>query len=97
MGKELKKGEHAALVLFLDKDNKVWQADLRYVIPGTTVTRAVAWKPDELKRYFSSYQLDGERLILKSNGTYGETESGKEKIRLSWNIDLSLPVIHPVK
>jgi hypothetical protein len=34
--KELNKSDYAALVLFLDKDNKVWQANLSYVIPGTT-------------------------------------------------------------
>src|SRR5262245_44286789 len=35
--KELKKSDYATIVLFLDKDNKVWQANLSYVIPGTTV------------------------------------------------------------
>ena len=44
--KELKKSDYAALVLFLDKANKVWQANLSYVIPGTTVARTVAWKPE---------------------------------------------------
>jgi hypothetical protein len=95
--KELKQGDYAALVLFLDKDNKVWQANLSYVIPGTTVARTVAWKPGELKKYFSNYQYDGKRLILKSNGSYIESESGKEKLRLSWNVDLNIPVFHSVK
>jgi hypothetical protein len=95
--KELKKSDYAALVLFLDKENKVWQANLSYVIPGTTVARTVAWKPEELKKYFSNYQFDGKRLILKSNGNYSEAESGKEKIRLSWNVDFNLPVFHSVR
>lgn len=95
--KELKKNDYAALVLFLDKNNKVWQANLSYVIPGTTVARTVAWKPDELKKHFSNYQFDGKRLILKSNGNYSEAESGREKIRLSWNVDFDLPVVHPVR
>ena len=95
--KELKKSDYAALVLFLDKDNKVWQANLSYVIPGTTVARTVAWKPEELKKYFSNYQFDGKRLILKSNGSHIETESGKEKLRLSWNMDFNLPAFHSVK
>jgi hypothetical protein len=95
--KELQKGDYAALVLFLDKNNKVWQANLSCVIPGTTVARTVAWKPEELKKYFSNYQFDGKRLILKSNGSYSETESGKEKMRLSWNVDLNLPVFPAVK
>ena len=95
--KELKKSDYATIVLFLDKDNKVWQANLSYVIPGTTVARTVAWKPEELKKYFSNYQFDGKRLILKSNGSYSEAESGKEKLRLSWNVDFNLPVFHSVK
>ena len=95
--KELKKSDYAAIVLFLDKDNKIWQANLSYVIPGTTVARTVAWKPEELKKYFSNYQFDGKKLILKSNGSYSETEPGKEKIRLSWNVDFNLPVFHSVK
>ena len=37
--RELKKSNYAALVLFLDKNNKIWQANLSYVIPGTTVAR----------------------------------------------------------
>jgi hypothetical protein len=90
--KESKKSDYAAFVLFLDKDNKVWQANLSYVIPGTTVARTVAWKPEELKKYFSKYKFDGKRLILKSNGSYSETESGNEKMRLSWNVDFDLPV-----
>src|SRR5262245_18386802 len=95
--KELKRSDYAALVLFLDKDNRVWQANLSYVVPGTTVARTVAWKPEELKKYFSNYRFDGKRLVLKSNGSYSETESGKEKIRLSWNVDFNLPVFNSLK
>jgi len=95
--KELKRSDYAALVLFLDKDNRVWQANLSYVVPGTTVARTVAWKPEELKKYFSTYQFNGKRLVLKSNGSYSETESGKEKLRLSWNVDFNLPVFNSVK
>src|SRR5262245_59841175 len=95
--KELKRSDYAALVLFLDKDNRVWQANLSYVVPGTTVARTVAWKPEELKKYFSTYQFNGKRLVLNSNGSYSETESGKEKLRLSWNVDFNLPVFNSVK
>ena len=95
--KELKRADYAALVLFLGKDNRVWQANLSYVVPGTTVARTVAWKPEELKKYFSTYQFNGKRLVLKSNGSYSETESGKEKMRLSWNVDFNLPVFNSFK
>jgi hypothetical protein len=95
--KEAKKSDYAAFVLFLDKDNKIWQANLSYVVPGTTVARTVAWKPEELKKYFSNYKFDGKRLILKSNGSYSETESGREKMRLSWDVDFNLPVFRSAK
>ena len=94
---ELKKSNYAALVLFLDKDNKIWQANLSYVIPGTTVARTVAWRPEELKKYFSNYRFDGKRLVLKSDGSYSDTESGKEKLRISWSVDFDLPVSHSPK
>jgi hypothetical protein len=95
--KELKKRDYAAFVLFLDKANKLWQANLSYVIPGITVARTVAWKPDELKKYFSSYQFDGKRLTLKSKGSYSDMESGKENLRLAWNVDFNLPVFHSTR
>jgi len=93
--KESKKSDYAAVVLFLDKDKKVWQANLSYVIPGSTVARTVAWKPEDLNKYFSNYQFDGKILILKSHGGYSEAESGKEKMRLSWAVDFNLPVFYP--
>ena len=95
--KELTKRDYAAFVLFLDKANKLWQANLSYVIPGITVARTVAWKPDELKKYFSSYQFDGKRLTLKSKGSYSDMESGKENLRLDWNVDFNLPVFHSTR
>jgi len=88
--KELRRSSYAALVLFLDKENKVWQANLSYVVPGTTVARTVAWKPDELKRYFSNLSFEGGRVLLKSTGNY--SEAGQEVMKLSWNVDLDLPV-----
>jgi hypothetical protein len=45
-----------------------------------------------LKKYFSNYRFDGKRLSFKSKGSYSDTESGKEKLRLSWNVDFDLPV-----
>jgi hypothetical protein len=95
--KELTKRDYAAFVLFLDKANKLWQANLSYVIPGITVAITVAWKPDELKKYFSSYQFDGKRLTLKSKGSYSDMESGKENLRLAWNVDFNLPVFHSTR
>ena len=87
--RELRRSDHAALVLFLDKNRQVWQVNLSYVVPGTTVARTVAWKPEDL-RQFSNYKFDGKRLLLKSKGLYNE--SGEEQLRLSWDVDLNLPV-----
>jgi len=95
--KELKKRDYAAFVLFLDKANKLWQANLSYVIPGITVAITVAWKPDELKKYFSSYQFDGKRLTLKSKGSYSDMESAKENLRQALNVDFNLPVFHSTR
>jgi hypothetical protein len=73
------------------------EVNLSYVIPGITVARTVAWKPDELKKYFSNYQFDGKRLTLKSKGSYSDMESAKEKLRLAWNVDFNLPVFHSIQ
>ena len=95
--KELKKTSYAAFVLYMGKDNKIWQANLSFVAPGVTVARTVAWKPEELQKYFSDYRFDGKRLVLKSKGSYSESEKGQEKLRLSWDVDLNLPVLREVK
>jgi len=95
--KELRKSDYAAMVLFLDKENKVRQMNLSYVVPGTTVARTVAWKPDELKRYFSDMTFNDGRLVLKSTGSYSEDESAQEIFKLTWDIDLDLPVKREVK
>jgi len=95
--KELRKSDYATMVLFLDKENKVWQVNLSYVVPGTTVARTVAWKPDELKRNFSEMTFNNGRLVLKSTGSYSENEPAEEVIKLTWSIDLDLPVKREVK
>ena len=95
--RESKKTSYAAFVLYIGKDNKIAQANLSYVVPGTTVARTVAWKSEELQKYFSDYAFDGKRLILKSRGSYSESEKGRETLRLSWNVDLNLPVVREFK
>jgi hypothetical protein len=95
--KELKKGSYTALVLYIGKDNKIWQANLTYVVPGATVARTVAWKPEELQKYFSDFRFDGTRLVLKSKGNYSESEKAQDRLSLSWLVDLNLPVGREVK
>ena len=94
---ELKRSEYAALTLFLDKQNQIGQVNLTYVIPGATVTRTVAWKPEEIKKYFSDYRFDQDRLRLKSKGSYSESESNEEVLKLSWDLDLNIPVFDHIK
>jgi hypothetical protein len=95
-GKELRRGDYAALVLFLDKNDNVSQVNLSYVVPGTTVARTVAWKPDDLRKHFSRVTVRGGRVALKSKGTYSEIESGHEALQLTWAVDVDLPVIREV-
>ena len=95
--KDLKKGSYAALVLYMGNDNKIGQANLSYVVAGTTVARTVAWKAEELQKYFSDYRFDGQRQVLKSKGSYVESERDREQLRLSWEVDFNLPVIREVK
>lgn len=94
--KQLKASTYATLVLFLDKQNKVWQVNSSYVIPGTTVARTIAWKSDELKKHFSTVTFDGQRVVLKSKGNYSDAPSDPEAIRLAWDVDLNLPVIREI-
>ena len=95
--KDLKKGSYAALVLYMGNDNKIRQANLSYVVAGTTVARTVAWKAEELQKYFSDHRFDGKRQVLKSKGSYAESERDREQLRLSWDVDFNLPVIREVK
>src|SRR5262245_28165023 len=96
-GKESKKNSYAAFVLYIGKDNKISQANLSYVVPGTTVARTVAWKAEELQKYFSDYRFDGKRVLLKSKGSYSESEKGVEQMKLSWDVDVNLPVVREVR
>ena len=95
---EISRGGYAALVLFLDDDeNQIWQANLTYVVPGTTVARTVASSPEELRKYFFDYHFDHNRLQLKSKGSYTAPDSKEETLTLSWDTDLDLPVFDRMK
>jgi hypothetical protein len=95
--REKRKGSYAAMVLYLDNQNRVSQVNLSYVVPGTTVARTVAGTPDELKRYFSRASFEGGRLAVKSSGTHSEADPTQDVFKLSWNVDLDLPVKRDVR
>jgi len=92
-GRALRKKDHAYLVLFIDKDNRVWQVNLTVVIPGQTVVRTVAWKPEELRRFSADYSYDGRRLRLRSKGTSRDSDSEKAPVNLAWDVNVDAPVI----
>jgi hypothetical protein len=95
---EISRGGYGALVLFLDERNQIWQVNLTYVIPGTTVVRTVASNREELTKYFSDYHFDQNRLRLKSKGSYNTApDSTEEILTLSWDTDLDIPVFDQTK
>lgn len=61
------------------------------------MARTVAWKPEELQKYFSDFSFDGTRLVLKSRGNYSESEKAQDRLSLSWVVDLNLLVGREVK
>jgi hypothetical protein len=89
--RQLKKGRYAALVIFLDKDRKPGQVNLSYVVPGATVMRTVAWKPDDLKQWAAGFRFDGKRVVFRNKGRF--TETGPERFTLGWDVDVDLPVV----
>ena len=96
--REIGKNGYAGLVLFLDAQDQITQANLTYVIPGTTVVRTVASSREELTRYVSAYHFDRSRLRLKSRGTYNTAPDAKEEVlTLSWDTDLDIPVFDQIK
>jgi hypothetical protein len=95
--REKRKGSYAAMVLYLDEQNRVSQVNLSYVVPGTTVARTVAGTPDELKRYFSRATFNDGRLTVKSTGAYSDADLAQDVFKLAWNVDLDLPVKRDVR
>jgi len=96
--REIGKNGYAGLVLFLDAQDQITQANLTYVIPGTTVVRTVASSREELTRCVSAYHFDRSRLRLKSRGTYNTARDAKDEVlTLSWDTDLDLPVFDQIK
>jgi hypothetical protein len=96
--KELSRGGFAALVLFLGQRNQITQANLTYVIPGTTVVRTVASNREEVAKHFADYRLDQNRLRLKSKGSYSTAPDAKDEIlTLRWDTDLHIPIFDQTK
>jgi hypothetical protein len=83
----------ATLLLFLDQQDLIGQANLTYVMPGITVTRTVAGRREEVTKYFLDYRFDRKRLRLWSKGSYKTGPDSKEEIfTLSWDLAVDVPV-----
>jgi hypothetical protein len=92
--RELSRGGSATFVLFLDTQNRIRQANLTYVIPGTTVVRSVATTTDEIAKWFGDYHYGDGRLRLRSKGTYVTgAESPDEILSLAWDISVDAAVV----
>jgi hypothetical protein len=83
----------ALMALFLDKDNKIIQANLTCVIPGFTAAYTVASSEKELQEFFSQYSYDGKQLKLLSKGSHVD----KGVNVLSWDMNLDVPVFDKTK
>jgi hypothetical protein len=87
--KELSTGGYAALVLFLDEQSQIDQANLTYV----TIVRTVAGTTEELTRYFSDYRFRSEAVATEGKGSYQTEPDSKAKVfTLSWETDFDLSV-----
>jgi hypothetical protein len=80
----------AILVLFIDKAGALWQANLTFVIPGQTVIRTIAGRPDEVRRFAAGYAYDGRHLRLRASGDLSEPSP---PLRMRWDLDIDEPVV----
>jgi hypothetical protein len=81
---------NAIIQLSVDKDYKVWQADM--AVPGHGCTVAPFEK--DVKNFLQDYRFDGKNLRLKTKGSY-VCDMKSMKIpdqTFTWDIDLTIPV-----
>jgi len=81
---------NAIIQLSVDKDYKVWQADM--AVPGHGCTIAPFEK--DVKNFLQDYRFDGKNLRLKTKGSY-VCDMKSMKIpdqTFTWDIDLTIPV-----
>ncbi len=84
----------ATLILFLDSGNQVTQANLTFMVPGSTVTRTVASTPADVAKGFREFHFDQGKLRLEGQDTFDPgTESDGEHLSLSWTVDVDIPVV----
>ena len=81
---------NAVIQLSMDKSHKVWQVDM--AVPGHTCTIAPYEK--DVQKFLQEYQFDGQKLKLKSKGTYvcDMKFMGIANQEFAWEMDVNLPV-----
>jgi hypothetical protein len=92
-GHNNKKGDFAAIILFLDKEGQISQVNMSFIVPGTTVVRTVGYIRAELAGMFPVFSFDGKRLRLKSKSSFTDLNDKKEPMKLSWDVDIDIPVV----
>jgi hypothetical protein len=60
------------------------------VVPGQTVIRTIAGRPDEVRRFAAGYAYDGRRLRLRASGDLGESTP---PLRMRWDLDIDEAVV----
>lgn len=88
----IEKAGTAIVVILLDKQGAIGQVNLTMVIPGSTVTRTVAWKPKDLESWTAGFRHGAGRLTLRNNGAFSELSAKGEPLELTWKLDIDLPV-----
>ncbi|MGH7654445.1 MAG: hypothetical protein ACREN6_07255 [Gemmatimonadaceae bacterium] len=91
--RQLHKHDFAFVVLFLDKTGKISQVNMTFVVPGTTVTRTVAYTSAQLADWGAKFSFDGKQVKLKTTGKLTELDDKKAPLTLAWAIDIDLPVV----
>lgn len=95
--RELGRSGAVYFVFFVDKQDRITQVNLTYIIPGTTVVRTIAYTQPDIAKWFSDYRYANGRLHLKTQGTYvSGSESPDDQLTLAWDLDLDEPVVNRV-
>src|SRR5262249_54405962 len=90
--KEFQHNQYVNLNLMTDATGKLTQVNMSVVIPGKTVARTIAWKPEDLRKHFSKVILKGQRIVLKSCGAYDDPQTASEQASLQWDVDIDTPI-----
>jgi len=94
-GVELRDSTYVTLTLFTNRKNEVWQVNLTYFIRGDTITRTIAWTPDQLRTHFPLIAFDGTRVQLAGKGSFSDVLTDK-RVGLTWDVKVDLPISRTV-